>query len=487
MQTDFQKDKIIIVSNRCPISDFKKGSESVSVGGLASALHRVAMQSDADWVFCGDQSQVELLSKFQPPGLKYKLHPVAVTEKEYKAYYGGYSNSLLWPLFHYSPDKSTFRGDDWDYYKDINKRIADYIAVIAKANPNALIWIQDYHLFLVAKYLRRQGVENRIGFFLHIPFPTYEIFRLLPQREQVMEALLYVDLLGFHTFGYVANFLRNVRRFVPESKIDEYAGRTSFIEYLGRKVRVSAYPISIDAKMVRELTKNQVTLDKTKSLESSLQAKFVGLGVDRLDYSKGIPEKLKALEFFFRKYSKYRNKVTFIQIAVPSRSTVKEYQVIQEELEQTVSRINGQYGTLDWQPIIYINRFVPFEELVSYYQMADFCLITPIRDGMNLVAKEFAIARKPNSSLILSELAGAAEELNKVSLVNPYNEEQTAEAIKYCLENPEAQNEILEEYKDRILINDVHAWTTRFLNEVHNISNAPKKPEQTKVPQQSKK
>lgn len=464
-------EEIIIVSNRAPISDFKKGVSTVSIGGLTTALHSVALESSsATWIFAGDANECKQLEEMAPPGMEYKLRPVEVQTKEYSAYYGGYSNSLIWPLFHYSPDKCVFKAGDWEHYKSVNYKFAVEIAKEAKDKPNAVIWIQDYHLFLVAKYLREMGVENSIGFFLHIPFPTYEIFRILPQRSEVIEALLYFDLVGFHTKGYVNNFCRSVRRFVPNADVEEFVfGGSSHVDYLGRRVHLGAFPISIDGRMIIDMLKSKKVRDRTAQLQISMPARFIGLGVDRLDYSKGIPEKLDALELFFKKNPRYRKKVSFIQIAVPSRGNVPQYQKIQDEVNQKVSRINGLYGTVDWQPIIYINRSVPFENLMSYYQLADFMFITPVRDGMNLVAKEFIVARNPDTSLILSELAGAAEQLSQIKLVNPYNIEDMSSAILDCLENPSEQNDTLDQYRDKILMEDVHVWARRFIDEVQKI------------------
>lgn len=476
--------ELIIVANRAPISDFKKGAESVSVGGLTSAMHRVAMEGNATWVYATDINNFHSLAmghtagnsfdklgrparvRFTAPGMNYDLSPVIISDKEYRGYYNGYSNSLIWPLFHYFPDKCLFRDEDWNHYVSVNKKFAEHIAGLVKENPDAMIWIQDYHLFMLAKYLREEGVTNPIGFFLHIPFPTYEIFRILPQREEVLDAMLQMDIIGFHTLGYVSNFRRSVRRILPEAIAD--AGSLE-LQYQGRKIKINAFPISVDAQAVTDILAKESSQSRSAKLRESISAKYIGLGVDRLDYSKGIPQKLKAIEYFFKKKAKYRGKVSFVQIAVPSRGAVEDYQKIKEEVEVTISRINGQYGTLGWQPIIYINRSIPFQHLMSYYQVADFALITPLRDGMNLVAKEFVVARKENSSLILSELAGAAEVLTDTTLVNPYNQEQIADAIEYCLENPESQNKSLKDYREKLFDDNVHKWARGFISEIEEL------------------
>lgn len=465
---DFNADsEIIIVSNRAPITDFKNGNSKVSIGGLASALHRVAKANSTNWVFASNTFGYQMLDFESPKDLGYKLSPVTINNKEYKGYYEGFCNSLIWPLFHYFPEKSSFKEDDWKHYQNVNKKFAAHILEITKGKPNTKIWIQDYHLFLLPKYLRNLGIKNPIGFFLHIPFPTYEIFRLIPWRKEILESLLNTDLLGLHTKSYVSNFQRSVYNFIKDSSVSHDG---FYISYKDHKSYIMNFPISIDSHEIKDIINSPQTKQNTEKLRQSIKSKFIGLGVDRLDYSKGIFERLKAIEHFFIKNPRYKKKMTFIQIAVPSRTVVPGYQKIKLEIEEIISRINGNYGTLDWQPIIYINRSIPFEQLTNFYQIADFALITPLRDGMNLVAKEYIAAQnKGKGALILSELAGAAEELAKVQLVNPYNQEQIANAIKYCIENPQPQSKILEQYKESILINDVYKWASKFCKELDQI------------------
>ena len=334
-------------------------------------------------------------------------------------------------------------------------------------NPDATIWIHDYHLFLVAKYLRQFGVKNKIGFFLHIPFPTYEIFRLLPEREDILKGLLAFDVVGFHTKSYVTNFFRAVRNIVKDARVFE---GDHYVEYQERKCYVEDFPISVDSEMVAGLVSQlQNTPGSSldlKHLANNISTFKVGLGVDRLDYSKGILERFRAIEYFLKKNPKYRGKFTFIQIAVPSRGSVQDYKDYKLKCEQIVSKINGAYGSVDWTPIIYINRAVPFENLIKYYNSVDFALVTPLRDGMNLVAKEFILSCKDDAALILSEMAGTAEEITKVELVNPYNQEQISDAILKCFDNPGYQKSVLEDYREYLLKNNVHKWSKDFINEL---------------------
>ncbi len=461
--------EIIIVSNRSPIDDLKKGSQSINAGGLASALHQVAMEMHATWIFIADNNDYQYLNQHKSvPGINYTLFPVLINEKEYKSHYAGYSNSTIWPLFHYFPGKCGFKDEDWHAYCEVNRKIAEAISKLIKDKPNALIWVQDYHLFLVAKFLRELGVKNYIGFFLHIPFPAYEIFRILPQRKEILQGLLDFNLLGFHTNDYVSNFRNCVRKLLDPEAAPIAA---SEISYQNKLTYVKSCPISIDTKYILKLVDSSAAIKLTKRLRRDINTKFIGIGVDRLDYSKGIPEKLKALDLFFKMNRKYRGKLSFIQIAVPSRSQIDEYQKIKFEVEQTISRINGQYGSLCWQPIIYINRLIPFNKLISYYQIADFALITALRDGMNLVAKEFIAARKPNSDLILSELTGVADCFEGIKLVNPYNSESIAKAIKQSLESTSEQDVFLNKCKETLCVNDVHQWAKNFLEELRAISN----------------
>lgn len=459
------KNNVVIVTNRAPLSDIFKGTSKLTIGGLVSAMHRVASSRQTKWVFTYEGLIPENYKS--PKEVGYILEPVMVNKKEYKSYYEGYSNALIWPLFHYFPGKCAFSDEDWLNYKHVNNQIAKKIFSGIEGSLESTIWIHDYHLLLTASYLRALGSHNRIGFFLHIPFPTYEVFRLLPQREAVLKALLANDLIGFHTKSYVINFFRSVRNFVKDAQVIEEKNK---IIYQGRTIRVKDFPISVDAETI----KNQINKNSTKNNDTVLNILQkdlkIGLGVDRLDYTKGIYERLRAIEFFLRKNPKYRNKVTFIQIAVPSRGEVPDYQSYKFQCEQLISKINGQFGNLHWQPIIYINRSIPFEQLLHYYKIADFALITPLRDGMNLVAKEFVLARKPNAVLILSELTGAAEELSNVAMVNPYNQEQIAYTIKYCLEHPGYQNSILNEYDEYISKNHVYNWADNFLNDLESQS-----------------
>ena len=459
--------ELIIVSNRSPVSDFQKSNAQFTIGGLASALHRVAEKKKATWYFGTDQN-LDLSEYESPKSLDYELKPVPIGKKEYKSYYAGYSNSLIWPLFHYSPDKCVFSQEDWINYQNVNKKFAMEILNSLEENPDATIWIQDYHLFLVAKYLRQFGVKNKIGFFLHIPFPTYEIFRLIPERRELLQAMLAFDVVGLHTRSYVTNFYRSVRNIVKEARTHE---QEHFIEFNGRKCFVEHFPISVDSEMitglVEQLQNTPGSSLNVKHIKESSSFK-VGLGVDRLDYSKGILERLRAIEYLLKKNSKYRNKFTFIQIAVPSRGAVQDYYQYKLECEQIVSRINGAYGSVDWTPIIYITRPVPFETLIKYYNAVDFALITPLRDGMNLVAKEFILSCKDDAALILSEMAGSAEEITKVELVNPYNQEQIANAITKCFQNPGYQKSVMEDYREYLLENNVHKWSEDFIEELEN-------------------
>ncbi len=458
------ENELIIVSNRCPISNLKKGAESISIGGLTSTLHQVAMEQNSTWVFVTDPGNYEYIhSGEKVPGINYKFHPVKFQDKVHKGFYEGYSNSTIWPLFHYFPGKCIFNDTDWSHYQEVNESIANNIAQIVKDKPDALIWVQDYHLFLVASYLRKLGVINRIGFFLHIPFPTYEIFRILPQRTKLLNALLDYDLLGFHTKSYVSNFRRSIRRLIDQNLAPT---GTNLIERGGHASSIQDFPISVDTEYITRLNNDDATRKYSKVLRSKITQQFIGIGVDRLDYSKGILQKLKALDLFFKHNPKYRGKLCFIQIAVPSRSQVTEYENIKKQIEERVSRINGQYGDLNWQPIIYINRSVPFSTLISYYQIADFAMVTPLRDGMNLVAKEFLLCKKKNATLILSELAGVAEELGELDLVNPYNINEMAESIRRSLDSSCKQNEIIDNYLTKLGQYDVHTWTRNFLDKL---------------------
>lgn len=392
---------------------------------------------------------------------------VKLNAKEVDGFYYGFSNRTIWPLFHYFLEYSEFELAYWETYKAVNQKFAD--AIIENSSEDDTIWVHDYQLMLVPQMVREKRPDTTIGFFLHIPFPSFEIFRTLPWREEILEGLLGSDLIGFHTYDYERHFLSSVRRLIG---LD-----VSFNEiYLdNRVIKVDSFPMGIDYKKFRDAAVNhdskskenrsdlQVRLDNHKA--SAPDTKLI-LSIDRLDYSKGIAKRINAFEYFLQKYPEYKEKVRLIILAVPSRSNVPQYQLLKKEVDELVGRINGELSTVNWTPIWYFYRSLPFESLIDLYTSSDIAWLTPLRDGMNLVAKEYIATRTDKSGvLILSEMAGSAYEMNEALLINPNNFEQQADTLKQAfnmpLEEQISRNTFLQKRLERY---NVEVWANEFMS-----------------------
>jgi len=408
----------------------------------------------------------ELVPKIDKALAEHGSSKVNLTEEEVNGFYFGFSNRTIWPLFHYFLEYAEFELDSWLTYKSVNQKFAD--AIIEKAGEEDTIWIHDYQLMLVPKMVRAMRPNLSIGFFLHIPFPSYEIFRTLPWREEVLEGLLGSDLIGFHTYDYERHFLSSVRRLLGA----EVSFNDIYVD--NRIVKVDSFPMGIDYEKFSEAAKThqQNTEDQQSDLQrrldlhkkSSPDAKLI-LSIDRLDYSKGIAKRLHAFKYFLDKYPEYKEKIRLIILAVPSRSNVPQYQLLKKEIDELVGRINGELSTVSWTPIWYFYRSLPFENLIDLYTSSDIAWLTPIRDGMNLVAKEYIATRTDKTGvLILSEMAGSANEMNESLLINPNNFEQIADtlfkAINMPLEEQKRRNAILQTRLERY---NVEKWANDFM------------------------
>ncbi|HET9299908.1 MAG TPA: bifunctional alpha,alpha-trehalose-phosphate synthase (UDP-forming)/trehalose-phosphatase, partial [Candidatus Polarisedimenticolaceae bacterium] len=379
------------------------------------------------------------------------LVPVDLTAEEVDGFYKRFSNGVLWPLFHYSMDRIPRDPQDWDVYQHVNRRFAEVVA--AQIRPGDLVWVHDYQLALVPRFLRQLAPEVKIGFFLHIPFPSSEVFRVLPWRAAWLEGVLGADLVAFHTLGYLRHFSASLLRVLGlEAELDHL-----WLE--GRKVRLAVCPMGVDAGKLEELA---------LAVRPRVGGPKLLLGVDRLDYTKGIPRRLLAVEMLLEKRIDLHGTVQVIQIAVPSREDVPAYGLYKRELDELVGRINGRFGTPAWTPIRYVHRRFDQAELAHYYRSADVMLVTPLRDGMNLVAKEFVASRPDGDGvLVLSELAGAAVELGEAVLVNPYDVSGMAEKIGEALAMPEAERRRrMAALRERVITSDVHAWASTFLEQL---------------------
>ena len=471
-------DKTIIISNRLPVQlQIDNGGITAipSVGGLATGMKSVHTGGDSLWIGWSGLTDEEI-----PDGLapeidkalaKHGSSKVNLTAEEVDGFYYGFSNRTIWPLFHYFLEYSEFELESWDTYKSVNQKFAD--AILKEAGENDTIWVHDYQLMLVPQMVREKRPNISIGFFLHIPFPSYEIFRTLPWRKEVLMGLLGSDLVGFHTYDYERHFLSSVRRLLGL----EVSFNDIYLE--DRVIKVDSFPMGIDYKKFSDAAKKhdknktgerselQRRLDMHK--ESDPEAKFF-LSIDRLDYSKGIAKRLNAFEYFLNKYPQYKEKVRLIVLAVPSRSNVPQYQLLKKEIDELVGRINGEFSTVSWTPIWYFYRSMPFENLIDLYTSSDIAWLTPIRDGMNLVAKEYIATRTDKTGvLILSEMAGSANEMNEALLINPNNFEEIAdtlyEAINMPVEEQKARNAILQKRLERY---NVEKWANDFMTSLKN-------------------
>jgi trehalose 6-phosphate synthase/phosphatase len=458
---------LITISNRLPVSAVRRDNSLVfesSVGGLATGLRQFSKSSPSAWVgwpglslAAADSSEAgEIRKRLQ----KDSCYPVFLSGYEVENYYHGFSNRTIWPLFHYFPLHAAYSKTFWSAYRKVNEKFADEAARILRPGDN--IWVHDYHLLLLPEMLRRRVPEATIGFFLHIPFPSYEIFRLIPWREELLRGLLGADLIGLHTFSYAHHFIESV------SQILDIEHNQWQIPVENRAVKVDAFPMGIDfARFASAASLPKVREDLARITKRAGGRKII-LSVDRLDYTKGIPQRLEAFELFLERNPAWREKVTLIIIAVPSRTAVPAYARIKREVDELVGRINGRFGSIGWTPIQYLYRAFPFEALSAYYLSADVALVTPLRDGMNLIAKEYLAARIDGSGvLILSEMAGCARELNDAILVNPNNLDQIAEAIREALSlDRDAQVERNRLMRRRIESYTILRWAKDFISEL---------------------
>lgn len=433
----------IIVSNRLPVSVTKQNGTLVftpSSGGLATAMSSLDSKTAGSRLWIGWPGIAsDGLTAAERNTITRKLRanncvPVFLSQDQIKNFYEGYANDTLWPLFHYFHSVAQFNTSYWTAYQAVNKLYAK--AITRVAGDEATIWVHDYHLMLLPLLIRKALPKSSICFFLHIPFPSYEIFRLLPERQAILEGLLGADLIGFHTYDYARYFMSSVLRTLG------YENHNGEIPLDDHVVHVDAFPIGIDYQKFTTALVNPTVKDEVAALRNHYRGQQIILSVDRLDYSKGIPQRLRAFEDFLEQNPRYHKKVSLIIIAVPSRTEVQAYKDLRSSIEQSVSRINGSYGTVDWTPISYQFRNLPFEQVVALFVAADIALITPMRDGMNLVAKEYVASKQhTHGVLILSELTGAADELQEAISVSPNDTKALTAAIKTALTMPKTEQE----------------------------------------------
>ena len=464
--------RLIMVSNRLPFALDAAGEDlwtvTPAVGGLVSAVEPVLRDRGGTWIgwpgIAGKIPQGPLVDATRDAG--YNVVPVALSETERDEFYYGYSNEVIWPLFHDLQNFCNFEPAYWQAYKQVNERYAE--AIIRNSRPDDFIWVHDYHLMYVAQALRERSTQQNLSaltFFLHIPFPPYDIFAKLPQQRRLLRALLQFDLLGFQTRRDVRNFLQCVRRVMPDAKVLS-RGDTHVIQFEKRKIRVEHFPIGIDFDSFQNDEKCQADTQKSEQLRASFPDCQLMLGSDRLDYSKGIPERLRAFRNALERYPEMRGRVVLIQVVVPSRVEIPRYHEFKGRIDRLVGDINGRFSTSTWIPVQYYFRSLGRADLLAHYRACDIAFITPLKDGMNLVAKEYCACRPgEDGALILSQFAGAAEQLKPDALlVNPYDVEQMADTISVAFRMNQAERSArMKRMRRNVRKENVFWWVVSFL------------------------
>lgn len=455
---------LIIVSNRLPFTVAKRQGElrfQPSVGGLATGLASVAAARPSTWVGWPGIGSDRI--RGQEDELRLRLaergcHPVLITERSLETFYSGFCNNTLWPLFHYFVQDAEFSEAAHRAYRRVNDAFCEAVAEVAR--PGDRVWIHDYHLMLLPKLVRERMPKVEIGVFIHIPFPSFEVFRSLPWREELLEGMLGADLIGFHTHDYVQHFLNSVRYLVG------YEPSMSEVPVGTRTVKVDAFPMGIDYQRFARAADSRSVARQLATMKRKVGDRRMILSVDRLDYTKGIPERLEAYDLFLERNPDLHEKVTLVMLAVPSRTRVERYARLKRRVDEIIGRINGKYGNMGWMPVRYMYRSVPFENLVALYRAADVALVTPLRDGMNLIAKEYVAAKgSGDGALVLSEMAGAAGELSGALLVNPNSTEDMARALRQALDMGEAERGARSRaMRSRLSRHTVTRWGEHFLD-----------------------
>ena len=455
--------RLVAVSNR--ISVPKRGA---APGGLAVGLLAAMQARRGLWFgWDGDTSEIAAAEPaiVRKDGITYAS--IDVDQAEYKDFYLGFCNATLWPVFHYFVDGFRYNDTQYEAYQRMNQRYARHLAPLLE--PDDLIWVHDYHLLPLAQKLREAGAVQPMGLFLHIPFPNIEVLRVLPVYGELLQSMLAYDVLGFQTETDVQSF----RSAVAYVWGDQALTSDRTVTLGGRRVITGVYPIGVDVDTIRRESLESQSTDACKRMITGLLGRKLMIGVDRLDYSKGLVERFKAYEKFLETHPENQNRVTFLQIAPLSRSDVRAYSEIRRDLEQTTGRTNGRFADTDWTPIRYLNRNFPHDVLMGFMRAAQVGIVTPVRDGMNLVAKEFVAAQDPSDPgvLILSTLAGAARELSSAVMVNPYDARGMAHAIQQAFNMPIAERrERHQSMIDVIRQNSITAWHTSFVETLEAVA-----------------
>ncbi len=456
--------RVLIVSNRLPVTveTRKRGLRfEPSIGGLATGLKSFYKSYNGIWIGWPGINLEKIKEEEQDVEarlLSESCYPVFLSQQDIEDYYHGFCNKTIWPLFHYYPSYTVYSKDLWQAYERVNEIFADAVAEIAEQGD--IIWIHDYHLMLLPKLVKERFPEASIGFFLHIPFPSFEMFRLLPWRRQILDGLLGADLVGFHTYDYAQHFLNSVHRLLG------YEDTMGQIVSTDRMIKADVFPMGIDYEEYSSYARDWRVQREIRKFREKLGDCKIILSIDRLDYTKGIPQRLEAFSLFLERNPQYREKLILFLVVVPSRTKVEHYAVLKKQIDELVGAINGKYGSIGFAPIQYVYRSLPFHSLISLYNMADVALITPLRDGMNLIAKEY-IATKTDGKgvLILSEMAGAAKELGEAIIINVNNQEEIVQALEEALVMPEEEQiERNRMMQKRLQHYNVRRWADDFID-----------------------
>ena len=475
--------RLIIISNRLPFSldkDGDKVSLRQSSGGLVSAIKSFFDNTSAQrgdltekmWMGVADfpQEDWNQVVAAHAEDQDFGILPVFVDKELYDKYYNGFSNSVLWPLFHYFSSLADYDNQYFEAYVQVNQLFAERIVPILE--PGDQVWIHDYQLMILPHLLRTRKPDATIGFFLHIPFPSYEIFRLMPTewKKTLLHGVMGADLIGFHTYDYVQHFLQSVKMLLG---VENHFHN---LQYLDRLVRIDLFPIGIDYNKFHDAASDPEVELQCKKIRANLEDKKIIFSVDRLDYTKGLMNRLNGFEYFLERYPEWREKMVFILNIVPSRDTIPAYNDRKKQIEEKVGTINGRFSSISWQPVIYRYNHLPFKEMIALYEAADVALITPLRDGMNLVAKEYVASSTGRGVLILSELAGAAAELSEAILVNPTDVTDVASSITRALAMPiYEQRNRMSLMQRRLQEYDVFKWVNDFMDQLAQVKQEQKK------------
>jgi len=466
---------LIVVSNREPYIHIHKKSGIVcqrSAGGVVTALDPVMKACNGLWVAHGsgdaDKKTTDKNDRINvpPDDPKYTLHRVWLTKEEEDGYYYGFANEALWPLSHIAYTRPQFEESDWNMYEKVNKKFAE--AILKEiGDKRAFVWIQDYHMSLLPKFLKEANGNNIItAHFWHIPWPNQEVFRICPKRKEILEGLLANDLLGFHIRYHCDNFIATVEKEI-ETRIDRE--RFSVIKG-GHETLIRAFPIGVDYEYIERLSDSQDVKEYTRNLEEefSLDHDFIMLGLDRIDYTKGIPERLRALDRFLEKYPEYKGKFVLVQMGRLSRLHIPVYKNLNDEINALVEEINWKHSFEGWQPIIFVRRHLSYPEVMAFCRLANVCIVSSLHDGMNLVAKEYVSTRSDETGvLILSQFTGAARELEGAVMINPYDTEEFADRIKEAviMDKDEARLRMAK-MREQVARNNIYRWSGKVLSEL---------------------